>query len=555
MTFRLWQILALLAGVLLGAGPAVAAKDELVIGVAQFPSSLHPDVDPEVVKTYVLGFAIRPLTAFGADWKNACSFCAELPSLVNGLAKFEDRPDGGRGMAVTIKLRPDLYWGDGEPVTAKDIEFTARVGRDPNAGFSNPEGWNRTLSVDVVDSLTAVLHLKDVNNHFDRWDEMLPQHIEGPVYDKSGGAGEYIKQTTYNRAPTTPGLYDGPYLITSYESGAQIVLERNLHWAGRVPGFRRIVIKYIGNTAALQANLLSGDVDMVAGEGIGLTIDQAIALRKQQPDKFVYKFVPGLTYEHIDLNLDNPVLKDVRVRRALLYALDRKTLVDKLFEGLQPVATTFVAPLDTNYTTDVATYGYDPAKTRALLAEAGWTPGTDGVCRNDSGQRLSLDFGTTAGNRLRELTQQVLQSQWKAACIEVVIKNEPARTFFGETLKKRHYTGLAMYAWVSAPGASPRQTLYTDSIPSAANNYSNSNYPGFSEKTMDADIVRAEAELDPVALKGIWAEMQRIYADELPALPLFYRAEPHVVPKWLQGYAPTGHSYPSSETSENWRAE
>jgi peptide/nickel transport system substrate-binding protein len=106
------------------------------------------------------------------------------------------------------------------------------------------------------------------------------------------------------------------------------VLEPNPHWAGGKPGFRRIVLRHIvlrhiENTAGLQANLLSGDVDMVSGEGSGLTIDQVLALQKQHPDSFRYTFKPSLTYEHIDLKKENPLLADVRVRRALLMAMDR----------------------------------------------------------------------------------------------------------------------------------------------------------------------------------------------------------------------------------------
>src|SRR5882757_2471022 len=97
---------------LLSATPA-RAKDDLVIGVAQFPSSLHPDIDAEVIKAYVLAFALRPVSAFDQDWKNTCMLCAEPPDAENGLAKLEDTPAGGKGMAVTIKLKPGLKWADG----------------------------------------------------------------------------------------------------------------------------------------------------------------------------------------------------------------------------------------------------------------------------------------------------------------------------------------------------------------------------------------------------------------------------------------------------------
>ena len=533
-------------------GAHAEGHDTLTIGIAQFPSSLHPDIDAEVVRSYAMGFVIRQITAFDADWKNSCLLCTKLPTLENGLAKLEDRPDGKQGLAVTIKLKPGLQWGDGQPVTANDIAFTWKLGRDPNSGFSNPNPWDRATSVDVVDGHTAVLHLDRVRSDYNQWDQILPEHIEGPVVAKATGAGDYINATTYNHAPLNPGLYDGPYLITGYDSGAQIVLEPNPHWTGTRPGFKRIVLRHIENTAALQANLLSGDVDMVAGEGIGLTIDQVLALQKQHPDAFHYAFKPSLTYEHVDLKKENPLLADVRVRRALLMAMDRQTLVDRLFQGKQPVAATWVNPLSPYFDSAIPVVTFDLAAARALLNEAGWTPGADGICRNPAGERLSFEMGTTAGNRLRELQEQVLQSNLKNACVEITLKNEPARTLFGETLKKRSYTGLEMYAWSSNVTESPLRTLGSLQIPTAANNWGGANYEGFSDPRMDADIAAAEGELDPAKQKLIWADMQRIYADQLPVLPLFFRSEAHVTPTWLRGYVPTGQGDLSTYWAENW---
>lgn len=544
-----------LAVSLLTGGPALAAKDQLTIGVAQFPSTLHPNIDALVIKSYVLSFAIRPITAYDREWKNSCLICAELPTIENGLAKIVDRPEGGKGMTVAIKLKPDLKWGDGTKVTAKDLEFTWRVGRDPKAGFSNSHPWTRATKVEVTGEFTAVLHLDKVLASYNEWDQILPAHIEGPIYEKAAQAGDYIKQTTYARAPTTAGLYNGPYVVSGYESGSQIVLEANPHWPGRKPSFKRVIIKLIENTAALQANLLSGDVDMVSGEGVGLTIDQVLELRKQHPDRFEYIFKPSLTYEHIDVKRDNPILADIRVRQALAHAADRKTLTEKLFQGLQPVADAWVNPLSANYTKNVQTYPYDLAKAKALLADAGWKPGPDGICRNAKGDRLSLEYSTTAGNRLRELQQQVLQSNWKAACIEVRIKNEPARTFFGETMKKRQWNGLAMYAWSSGVTESPRRTLASSEIPAEANGWGGANYIAFSNARMDELITQVESELDPAKQKALWHEMQQIYAKELPVIPLFFRADPHVVPKWLKRYTPTGHGDLGSLWSEDWGAE
>jgi peptide/nickel transport system substrate-binding protein len=114
---------------------------------------------------------------------------------------------------------------------------------------------------------------------------------------------------------------------------------------------------------------------------------------------------------------DNPILADdAKVRQALLLALDRKSMVDKLFQGprsrSRPPGSIRSSRTTAKTRRNIRTIRPRP---RALLAEAGWKPGEDGICRNAAGDRLSLEFSTTAGNRLRELLQQVLQSQWKAA--------------------------------------------------------------------------------------------------------------------------------------------
>ena len=531
------------------------ARDTLTIGVSQFPSSMHPDINPEGVKAYVLAFADRSITAFDKDWKNTCLLCTDVPSLQNGLARIETQANGKPGMAVTVKLRPGLLWGDGVALTTRDIAFTARVGADPGSGFAVLRTWGKVGRVEIVDDQTAILHTTEIDTLYDRLPDILPEHIEGPVYEAHHAPGEYERASLYNRAPTTPGLHNGPFLVTAYNSGSQIVLEPNPHWTGRAPFFKRVVVKAIGNTAALQANLLSGDIDMAPGDAPSLTIDQVLSLRKQAPDRFSYRFRPALTYENVSLNLDNPILADVRVRRALLASLNRQVMVERLFAGLQPVASSFVNPQDPMYSADVPVVGYDPAQARALLGEAGWTPGPDGICQNAAGARLTLDFQTTAGNRLRELQQQVMQDQWRRACIETVIKNEPARTFFGETLKKRAFTGMVMFAWTSSISDPPRQTLSSDHIPSEENAWGGSNMMDWHSARMDADIGVAETELDKQRQTVAWSDMQHIYAEELPVLPLFFRAEAHVVPTWLRGYEPTGHTDYTSDWAEEWRAE
>ena len=547
---------AALWGALLLAGPAAAgAHPDLTIGVSSFPSTLHPAIDPDLIKFYVLGFADRPVTAFDPDGHLVCMLCAEIPTIANGGAKLEALPGGGQGMAVTFRFKPGLQWGDGAPLGAADLAFTARAGRDPDSGFANTHTWSIVSGVDVLDAQTAVLHFTEVTYQFNQLGELLPAHLEAPVFATATAPGQYARESVYSREPTNPGLYNGPYRISGYDIGSRVVLERNPYWHGPSPAFTHIVIKTIGNTAALQTNLLSGDVDMLPGEGVGLTLDQVLALQKREPDRFAYAFKPNLSYTHIDLQLDNPILADVRVRRALLLGIDRRSMVEKLMGGRVPVANSFVSPLEPMFTDDVPTYPYDPARASALLDEAGWKPGDDGIRRNAAGERLSLDFATSTGVYSRELLQQVMQSEWRRIGVETVIRNEPARTLFGETLKHRVFKGLAMFAWSTSIESTPRQILGSSQIPSAANNWGGGNYTGFRDSAMDADIDAMEKELDPDKRRVLWADMQRVYAEKLPVLPLFFGAEAHVWPLWLRGVVPTGHNAVSSLWAEYWHAE
>ena len=547
--------LCLAVSALVATALPAAAKDDLVIGISEFPASLHPSIDALLIKSTVLGFGIRTITTSDAHGRLICLLCSEVPSLQNGLAKLVDEPGGGKGMEVTIKLLPDLKWGDGQPVTANDVAFTLRVGRDPSAGFSNSNAWSRADAARVIDAHTVVLHLPKVVVSYAQWDQILPEHIEGPVYAGAHAAGDYINTTTYNRDPTNPGLWDGPYRITKYDVGAQIVLEPNPYWPGvpetdhRKAGFKHVVMRYIGDTAALQANLLSGDIDL----DNNLTLDQVLALRTREPDQFNYTFAPSLTYAHIDMQKDNPILQDVRVRRALLMAIDRQTLNAKLFGGMNLVANSFVSPQNPEFDPTIAAVPYDPAGARKLLAEAGWAPGADGVCRNAAGDRLSLEFLSAAGFRINELEMSVMQSQWRQVGVETNLRFEPSRTLFGTTTKHRAYTGLVLYTWTSNVGESPRLTLGSDQIPTAQNNYGGANFLAFANARFDADIATADSDLDPAHQRAAWADMQQIYAEELPALPLFITSIAQALPKWLVGFGPSGTGQPFTQEAENWR--
>ncbi|MDX1604548.1 MAG: peptide ABC transporter substrate-binding protein [Candidatus Competibacterales bacterium] len=535
------------------AGNAVQAREQLTIGITQFPSTLHPSIDSMLAKTYVLGMTRRPFTAYDHDWELTCMLCTELPSFENGGAVREPTPNGGEGLAVSYRIRPDARWGDGTPVTTADVAFAWQVGRHPDSRVTNRELFRRILDVEIHDTHHFTLHVDRITFDYASIGDLrpLPAHIERETFEYDPSS--YHLHSSYVTEPDNPALYYGPYRISAVERGAQIILEPNPQWWGEPPGFRRIVIRTIANTAALEANLLAGDVDMIAGE-LGLPLDQALALEQRHGDDYRFLYQPSLIYEHMDVMLDNPILADRRVRRALLHGADREAISRQLFAGKQPVAHSSVNPLDSAYTEDIPHYPYDAARAAELLEAAGWDRIRQGIRHNATGEPLRLTLMTTAGNRSRELVQQVLQSQWRQLGIDVRIENQPPRVFFGDTVDRRAFDGLAMFAWVSAPENVPRSVLHSEEIPAEANNWQGQNYSGYRNPAMDRLLDTLETELDPDRRKTLWAELQRLYAEDLPALPLYFRSDAHVLPPWLEGLRPTGHMNPSSLWVEAWRA-
>jgi peptide/nickel transport system substrate-binding protein len=273
-----------------------------------------------------------------------------------------------------------------------------------------------------------------------------------------------------------------------------------------------------------------------------------LAMEERHKDKFRFLYKAGLIYEHLDVNLDHPILKDKRVRQALLLGIDRGKISEQLFKGKQPVAHSNAKP-------GMPKYAFDPERAKKLLDEAGWTELRSGIRHNKAGERLSFALMTTAGNRTRELIQQILQSQWRQIGVDARILNQPARVFFGTTVTQRKFEGVALFAWLSSPESVPRSTLHSSMIPTAANNWAGQNYTGFRSAEMDKLIDAIERELDREKRRTLWHRLQALYAEELPVLPLFFRADGFVLPPWLDGIEPTGHQYPTTLWVEQWQAK
>jgi peptide/nickel transport system substrate-binding protein len=526
------------------------------MGVTQEFEILNPLISQMATSTYISTMTTSALTTIGEDWKWYCVICTELPTIDNNQVK--KLPDGK--LLVNWEIKPNVQWGDGTPVTGEDVKFSWTVGNNPNVSVGQRDTYSRVVDITVDKENPKKFSMTFKEQRYDYYQlgtfYILPKHLESAVYEKTKSqAGSYEKQTLYNTDSSNPGLYMGAYVVSEIKLGSHISLKENPKFYGPAPKIPQILVKYVPNPQSLEANLLSGEVDMISE--LGIFFDQLMGLEKKFKankdlgDRFKVYLKQGTIYENITFNLKDPIIKDKRVRQALLFGLDREKLVQALFEGRQAVALHNIHPLDPYYTENVMKYPPDKAKANALLEEAGWKMGPQGIRLKD-GKPLTLILMTTAQNPSRERVQVYAQAEWKQIGVDLKIKNEPARVFFGETVRKGIFPHMAMFAWVSSPDNPPMSTMHSHEIPTAKNGYAGQNAGAFLNAETDKILDQIPREFDFEKRKKLCERLQEIYAEELPALPLFLRAEFAIAPSDLKGFDVTGHQFYSTQYSWRW---
>ena len=435
----------------------------------------------------------------------------DVPTTANGGVTL--RPDGG--MDVTWKLRPGVQWHDGVPHTSADVKFTVDA---INKGDWKPEsvdGFDRITSVDTPDSLTAVVHYKEVyapyRLQFVRG--TLPKHIlDGKNIDAAAD---------YNRNP----LGTGPYHVAEWKTGEYILLERvPNYWRGPdFPRIRRLLFKFLPNTTTRINQLKSGEVQMIAL----VPWDKVRELRGLPNVRL--NTVVGNGYEHVSLNQKHfTPFADVAVRRAMAHSIDRNLIVNTLLDSLVTVVNGPIQPLSAAYEKDVTTYPYDPARARALLDSAGWKPGADGI-RVKEGKRLAFTLITQSGFAIRENVSQTIQKELHDVGIDASI-----RLIDGTSISSVWFKGDfdAMLHWWQS-GADPEITLFfaSDRMPPAGRNV---NY--FRDDSLTTMLYASDREADEAKRIDLLKKAQRRVASLVPELPLYNTSKVDAVPARLQGF-------------------
>ena len=494
------------AGRARGGGPS---NDLLIVGYDREPDTLNR------FSTHILedieSCIVEGLTTTDEQMRVVPLLASEVPTIENGGVRL--RGDGG--MDVVWKLRPGVTWHDGTPFTSADVRFTVEAINGPDYNPESTDGFDRISGVDTPDPLTAVVHYREIYAPYDI------QFIRGALPKHLLRGRDIDRAQDYNRNP----LGTGPYHVVEWRSGEYILLERVPHyWRGDAyPRIKRLLFKFLPNTNTRINQLKNGEVHVVALAPWDKYRELAAI------PSIVVARTPGNAYEHVTLNERTfPPFADVRVRRALISALDRQGYARTILDGLAPVADGPIQPVSWAYTDRVARYPFDPAKARALLDEAGWTPGADGI-RARGGKRLAFTLITQAGYAIRESIAQAVERQLREVGVDVTVELRD-----GTALSAIWFEGRfdAMLHWWQLPSDPELTTFFAaDRTPPAGRNI---NY--FRDDRLTELLYAADRTVDRAQRKALLERAQAIIADEVPEIPLYSITRLDAVPASLVNF-------------------
>jgi peptide/nickel transport system substrate-binding protein len=385
----------------------------LRIAMTAEPSNLNPPIAANWfdISMFVYSWAIR----YDSKAHPVPDALLEIPTVANSDVSKD-------GLTLKYRLRRNILWQDGVPLTCRDLTFTWRAVMNPRNNVSVTDGYRDIRSIDCSNPYVAVVHMKRVYAPYlqQLWSvngnaPILPEHLLARYNDNKG---------SFNRAPFNElPIGSGPFRVVRWERGQEIRLAANPDFYLGRPKLNEVIFKVIPdvNTAVQQEQ--THDVEIVADSGARWPTDSAIV--DQSTNGLATKTADSFNFAKIDFNLERPVVGERSVRVALAYGTDRAGIVTKLLHGFGVLAETDQHPrLSWAYTSDVTHYPYDPGKARAILEADGWKIGADGV-RVKNGRRLEFEFTGLGGGSHATAGQLIMQREWREIGIEADIKNYP----------------------------------------------------------------------------------------------------------------------------------
>jgi peptide/nickel transport system substrate-binding protein len=393
------------------------------------PDSLLPNFSSETFATMVMNGLYAPLIYGTPQGQLMPGIAISVPTVQNGGVSADLK-------TVTFHLRSGLVWSDGQPLDARDVDYTWKLWANPKAAAYNTTFVDDIASADVSsDNLSITFHLKSPFVSFvSQWADgglagLMPAHVFSSMNPAS------ILKSPQN---LNPSVVSGPFMMRESAPGDHYTIVRNPKYyqaAQGLPYLDKVVFKIVSDQNTILKDLQSGAVDSA------WFLDVSNALAYQQLSNYVTIGDGGGTgtnsysWEAIWINFNNKILGgNPEVRQAMAMAVDQQSLIQIARRGYAGVRCqdhpTVQVP---GYTANLACPKFDLAAANALLDQHGWVMGSDGV-RSKNGERLEFQYSTTAGNLWRSDDQLINQANFLKIGIKLDIMNYPASTFFGSVL-------------------------------------------------------------------------------------------------------------------------
>jgi peptide/nickel transport system substrate-binding protein len=431
---------------------------------------------------------------------------------------------------TTYKINPKAVWSDGQPITAKDFEFTWRIQKnaDPKTGgcadLLTTTGYDQIASVEGADNdkTVTVTYSTPYGDWRSLFSPVFPQHIMDKGDQKQNCA------VVTKGWPVADGIpvASGPYVLekAGVDVGKKVmVLTKNPKWWGEPSKLDRIIIQNIGSDPTVSVNALRNkEVQVIYPQPQLDLVKQIKGLEPQITSGTNF----GLSFEHLDFNSKDAQLGQEDVRKAIAYALNRPDIVAKTvgqFDSRAQVLNNRYLVNNQPFYKDTSGGLYNQqnlGKADELLKGLGYAKGPDGIYAK-GGQRLSFEIMTTQANPLREATIDVITQQLKPAGIEIKKFLNP--DIFAGPEKPRSLSGgqfqIALFAWVSSPGPSQNGSIYQS--PKGAN--IGQNYSRCSDPKVDALLPRVAEETDAQKAADLGNEVDTQLWQDMCTIPLYQK--------------------------------
>ncbi|PLC51286.1 ABC transporter substrate-binding protein [Pollutimonas subterranea] len=507
--------------------PPAAPSGRVIVGLSQEPTVFNPLMLKIEVDDGIHFSVFDALFRTMPDGSIVPNLATEVPSQENGGLSAD-------GLQWRVKLRDDVKWHDGAPLTAEDVKFTLELIVDPNFRSWRTAGHNLVHDIAVVSPTELTWRMKEpfapylsfLTETF-----IVPKHVLEREADKNAAA--------FNQAP----IGTGAFKWGSRVAGDHINLVANTSYHGEGPYIEQLVFKYIPDLTVLYTQFKSGDIDLVGRQYI--TPDnyaEAKTLKNR-----VVQLQPAPAVEQIYLNLERPVFKDLAVRQAIYAAIDKQSIIDALYYGLPEPVESYMPRGSIYYNKDLPKHEFSLENAVKLLDDAGWVKGRDGIRAKD-GVRLAFTNSTTTGNHLREQMQQFVQQTLKEIGIEMTISNLPAAVIWGDfwTLSQFDSVVVGINYLV---GADPDVFNRFHSGATRVKGGRGSNTAQYSNPRVDQLLEEGARSFDQARRIEIYKEIQATVRADLPFLPLFSE---NSVQGWKSDIK--GVVSNSNTRSESWNA-